>query len=160
LCSRETATLLEWMTCASVPFPVSQKPSRPASKATAMQVLLSPFRTALIEQERNRYPMLGMEWSRRPGRQEARSSDNLFTSRFWTVSRNGGRPFKMTAAKLRLAQAPIGKPGTKIGELAVSRQTLYRHMDPEGQLRPDGKKLLGRKRRGALSVTKPPQPSA
>jgi hypothetical protein len=55
----------------------------------------------------------------------------------------------MTIAKLRLAQAAMGKPGTKIGELcgelAVSRQTLYRHMDPAGQLRPDGKKLLGRK---------------
>jgi DNA invertase Pin-like site-specific DNA recombinase len=77
--------------------------------------------------------------------------------------RNGGRPFKMTTAKLRLAQAAMGKPGTKIGEicgeLAVSRQTLYRHLDPAGQLRPDGKKLLGRKRRDALSVTKPLQSS-
>jgi DNA invertase Pin-like site-specific DNA recombinase len=66
--------------------------------------------------------------------------------------RNGGRPFKMTAAKLRLAQAAMGQPGTKVGELClelgVSRQTLYRHMNPKGQLRPDGEKLLGRKRRG------------
>jgi DNA invertase Pin-like site-specific DNA recombinase len=29
----------------------------------------------------------------------------------------GGRPFKMTAAKLRLAQAAMGKPGTKVGRL-------------------------------------------
>jgi DNA invertase Pin-like site-specific DNA recombinase len=66
--------------------------------------------------------------------------------------RNGGRPFKMTAAKLRLAQAAMGQPGTKVGELClelgVSRQTLYLHMNPKGQLRPDGEKLLGRKRRG------------
>ena len=78
--------------------------------------------------------------------------------------RNGGRPFKMTTAKLRLAQAAIGQPGTKIGELCtelgVSRQTLYRHMDPTGQLRIDGKKLLGRRRKGAPPATKPPQPAA
>ena len=65
--------------------------------------------------------------------------------------RNGGRPFKMTTAKLRLAQAAMGQPGTRIRELCVelgvSRQTLYRHMNPTGQLRPDGERLLGRKRR-------------
>jgi len=65
--------------------------------------------------------------------------------------RNGGRPFKMTAAKLRLAQAAMGQPGTKVGELCaelgVTRQTLYRHMDPTGVLRPDGEKLLGRSTR-------------
>jgi DNA invertase Pin-like site-specific DNA recombinase len=70
--------------------------------------------------------------------------------------RNGGRPFKMTAAKLRLAQAAMGQPGTKVGELClelgVSRQTLYRHMNPKGQLRPDGEKLLGRKRRGPTGI--------
>jgi DNA invertase Pin-like site-specific DNA recombinase len=62
--------------------------------------------------------------------------------------RNGGRPFKMTAAKLRLAQAAMGQPGTNVGqlcsELGVTRQTLYRHVDPRGALRTDGKKLLGR----------------
>ena len=34
-------------------------------------------------------------------------------------SRNGGRPFKMTPAKLRLAQAAMGQPGTKVGELCA-----------------------------------------
>jgi DNA invertase Pin-like site-specific DNA recombinase len=65
--------------------------------------------------------------------------------------RSGGRPFKMTAAKLRLAQAAMGQPGTKVGELCaelgVSRQTLYRHVDPRGTLRTDGEKLLGRANR-------------
>jgi DNA invertase Pin-like site-specific DNA recombinase len=65
--------------------------------------------------------------------------------------RNSGRPFKMTTAKLRLAQAAMGQPGTKVGELCTelgaSRQTLYRHMNPTGQLRADGEKLLGRKRK-------------
>jgi DNA invertase Pin-like site-specific DNA recombinase len=61
--------------------------------------------------------------------------------------RKGGRPFKMTAAKLRLALASMGQPETKVGdlckELGVTRQTLYRHVSPKGELRPDGAKLLG-----------------
>ena len=60
--------------------------------------------------------------------------------------RNGGRPYKMTAAKLRLAMASMGEPETKVGELCaelgITRQTLYRHVDPTGKLRPDGRKLL------------------
>lgn len=60
--------------------------------------------------------------------------------------RSGGRPFKMTPAKLRLAMASMGKPETKVGtlcaELGVTRQTLYRHVSPTGELRPDGKKLF------------------
>ncbi len=70
--------------------------------------------------------------------------------------RNGGRPFKMTAAKLRLAQAAMGQRETKVGELCaelgVSRQTLYRHMDPKGRLRPDGEKLLGSRRRASITA--------
>ncbi|RAR57329.1 hypothetical protein BCL93_1154 [Onishia taeanensis] len=62
--------------------------------------------------------------------------------------RKGGRPFKMTAAKLRLAMAAMGKPETKVSdlcqELGITRQTLYRHISPKGELRPDGEKLLAR----------------
>lgn len=60
--------------------------------------------------------------------------------------RKGGRPFKMTAAKLRLAMAAMGQPETTVGnlckELDITRQTLYRHVSPKGELRPDGVKLL------------------
>jgi DNA invertase Pin-like site-specific DNA recombinase len=60
--------------------------------------------------------------------------------------RRGGAPFKMTPAKLRWAMAAMGKPETKIGalcaELGITRQTLYRHVDPQGNLRADGEKLL------------------
>jgi len=63
--------------------------------------------------------------------------------------RKGGRPYKMTTAKLRLAMAAMGKPETKVGdlcqELGITRQTLYRHISPRGELRPDGMKLLSRK---------------
>jgi DNA invertase Pin-like site-specific DNA recombinase len=62
--------------------------------------------------------------------------------------RNGGRPYKMTPAKLRLALASMGKPDTKVSELCtelgITRQTLYRHVSPTGELRPDGQKLLSR----------------
>ena len=33
--------------------------------------------------------------------------------------RNGGRPYKMTAAKLRLAMAAMGQPETKVGDLCA-----------------------------------------
>lgn len=62
--------------------------------------------------------------------------------------RKGGRPFKMTPAKVRLAMAAMGQPGTNVGdlceEIGVTRQTLYRHVSPTGELRPDGAKLLAR----------------
>lgn len=65
--------------------------------------------------------------------------------------RTGGAPYKMTAAKLRLAMAAMGQPETKVGdlcrELGITRQTLYRHVAPDGSLRDDGKKLLGEKRK-------------
>jgi transposase-like protein len=52
----------------------------------------------------------------------------------------------MTTAKLRLAMAAMGQPETHIGalcrELGITRQTLYRHVAPDGVLRPDGKRLL------------------
>lgn len=67
--------------------------------------------------------------------------------------RVGGAPFKMTPAKLRLAMAAMASRDTKIGELCVElgikRQTLYRHVSPAGELRPDGEKLLERKGRGS-----------
>ena len=65
--------------------------------------------------------------------------------------RVGGAPYKMTSAKLRLAMAAMGQPETKIrdlcSELGVTRQTLYRHVGPNGTLREDGRKLLEGKAR-------------
>ncbi|MDK9718945.1 MAG: recombinase family protein [Trichlorobacter sp.] len=63
--------------------------------------------------------------------------------------RLGGAPYKMTPAKLRLAMAAMGRSGTNVGELCqelgITRQTLYRHVDPKGMLRSDGEKLLASK---------------
>ena len=62
--------------------------------------------------------------------------------------RRGGRRPKMTPAKVRLAAAAMGKPETTVAqlceELGISSQTLYRHVSPTGELRPDAKKLLQR----------------
>lgn len=49
----------------------------------------------------------------------------------------------MTAAKLRLAMASMASRDTKVGvlcaELGITRQTLYRHVDPKGNLRQTGR---------------------
>ncbi len=60
--------------------------------------------------------------------------------------RLGGRKCKMTPTKLSLAQGALGNQDTKVSELCkelgISRQTLYRHVNPQGQLRKDGYKLI------------------
>jgi DNA invertase Pin-like site-specific DNA recombinase len=60
--------------------------------------------------------------------------------------RKGGRPFKMTSAKLRMAKASMERTETSVSdlckELGITRQTLYRHLSPKGELRADGAKLL------------------
>jgi DNA invertase Pin-like site-specific DNA recombinase len=67
--------------------------------------------------------------------------------------RNGGRSCKMTPAKFRLAMASMGKPETRVGELCaevgISYLTLYRHVGPEDNLRPDGRKRLGGRKQKA-----------
>lgn len=64
--------------------------------------------------------------------------------------RKGGRPYKMTPAKIRLAMASMGQPDTNVSdlckELGVARQTLYRHVSPTGELREAGRKLLAQGR--------------
>jgi DNA invertase Pin-like site-specific DNA recombinase len=60
--------------------------------------------------------------------------------------RKSGAPFKMTPAKLRLAMASVGNRETVVSdlckELGITRQTLYRHVAPDGSLREDGAALL------------------
>lgn len=62
--------------------------------------------------------------------------------------RNGGGQYKMTSAKLRLAMTAMGQKETVVSELfkelGVTRQTLYLHLGPDGVLRQDGQKMLGR----------------
>jgi len=87
------------------------------------------------------------------GRVMARETPNAFWGRVDSAPR-GGRPYTMTAAKLRLAMAAMASRDTKVAvlcaELGITRQTLYRHVDPKGNLRPDGQKLLD----GQKSATK------
>ncbi|AOD24647.1 transposon DNA-invertase (plasmid) [Rhodococcus sp. p52] len=63
--------------------------------------------------------------------------------------RKGGRPYKVTPAKLRLAMASMGKKDTNVSalckELGITRQTLYRHVSPTGELREAGNKVLAQR---------------
>jgi DNA invertase Pin-like site-specific DNA recombinase len=60
--------------------------------------------------------------------------------------RKGGRKYKMTLAKLNIAKAAMENKETKVSELCkelgISRQTLYRFISPQGELRADGIKLM------------------
>src|SRR5512142_562392 len=60
--------------------------------------------------------------------------------------RKGGRKFALTKAQVRLAQAAMGKKGTRVSdlceELGVTRVTLYRYVGPEGELREHGRRVL------------------
>lgn len=62
--------------------------------------------------------------------------------------RKGGRRPKVTPAKLRLAQAALKDPNTQVNtlckELGITRQTLYRHLSPQGELRSDGQRVVSR----------------
>ena len=57
------------------------------------------------------------------------------------------RAWERTLAKLRLVMAAMGQPETVVGdfcrELGITRQTLYRHVGPDGSLRSDGLKIMG-----------------
>jgi DNA-binding phage protein len=56
----------------------------------------------------------------------------------------------MTPAKIRLAMASMGKKDTNVSalckELGITRQTLYRHVSPTGELREAGHKVLAQRR--------------
>ena len=61
--------------------------------------------------------------------------------------RKGGRKFELTKAQIRLAQAAMGNRDTKVSdlceELSITRTTLYRYVGPNGELRANGKRVLG-----------------
>lgn len=60
--------------------------------------------------------------------------------------KNGGRKFQLTKGQVRLAQVSIKNRDTFISELCkelnVCRQTLYRYLSPDGELRNYGRQIL------------------
>ena len=63
--------------------------------------------------------------------------------------RKGGRKFALSKAQVRLAQAAMANRDTSVSELCaelgIKPVTLYRYVDPQGELREQGRKvLLGR----------------
>jgi len=61
--------------------------------------------------------------------------------------KKGGRKFHLTKGQVRLAQASMKNKNTNVSELCrelgISRQTLYRYLGPDGELREYGKQVLG-----------------
>ncbi|NQY38404.1 MAG: recombinase family protein [Alteromonadaceae bacterium] len=60
--------------------------------------------------------------------------------------KKGGRKFQLSKSQVRLAQASMIHRDTNVSELCkelgVSRQTLYRYVNPKGELRNYGKQVL------------------
>tara|TARA_R110002020_G_scaffold47644_6_gene135509 strand:+ start:833 stop:1444 length:612 start_codon:yes stop_codon:yes gene_type:complete len=60
--------------------------------------------------------------------------------------RTGGRKFALTKAQVRMAQAAMANRDTSVSELCkelgVKPVTLYRYVDPNGNLRDYGKRVL------------------
>ena len=61
--------------------------------------------------------------------------------------RRGGRKFALTKAQVRMAQAAMASRDTSVSklskELGIRPATLYRYVDPKGNLRDYGKRVLG-----------------
>ena len=61
--------------------------------------------------------------------------------------RRGGRKFALSKAQVRLAQAAMQSRATSVAELAkalrIKPVTLYRYVGPNGELRENGKRVLG-----------------
>ncbi|MET0053033.1 MAG: recombinase family protein [Candidatus Thiodiazotropha sp.] len=61
--------------------------------------------------------------------------------------KKGGRKHQLSKGQVRLAQASMKDKDTNVSELCrelgVSRQTLYRYVGPDGNLRDYGKQVLG-----------------
>ena len=61
--------------------------------------------------------------------------------------RKGGRKFALTKAQVRMAQAAMANRDTSVSELCrelgIRPVTLYRYVDPSGNLRDYGKRILG-----------------
>ncbi|MEI4263454.1 recombinase family protein [Roseovarius sp. D0-M9] len=60
--------------------------------------------------------------------------------------RTGGRKFALSKSQVRLAQAAMANRDTSVAELCkelgVTPVTLYRYVDPKGNLRDSGKRVL------------------
>ena len=62
--------------------------------------------------------------------------------------RKGGRKFALTKAQVRVAQAAMASRDTSVAELCrelgIGRGTLYRYVGPDGALRENGRRVLGK----------------
>lgn len=65
----------------------------------------------------------------------------------WVRGRKVGRKFALTKAQVRFAQAAMAQRDTSISdlckELGIERVTSYIYVDPNGELRDYGKRVIG-----------------
>ncbi len=108
-------------------------PGSTVETATSAQELISSIFAALAEFDRastKERTVVGLRSARARGRA-------------------GGRPHKMTPEKVRRAAASMSKAETCVAdlcrELGITRQTLYRYVSPDGELRAEGRKLASKK---------------
>lgn len=75
-----------------------------------------------------------------------RTMAGLQAARARARGRKGGRKFALTKAQVRMAQAAMASRDTSVSELCkelgVKPVTLYRYVDPNGNLRDYGKRVL------------------
>ena len=72
--------------------------------------------------------------------------------------RKGGRKFRLTKAKVRLAQASMSHRDSSVTqlckELGIARSALYRYVGPNGELREHGKRVLHSKQENTTLQTR------
>ena len=119
------------------------RPDRPRRRAQG------PHRARRGHRHHDRRRQARLRDLRRPGRVRTRTDLRTHHRRAGLGPRP--RPQRRPALQDDAGQAPPrrgldGQPDTKVGdlctELGVTRQTLYRHVSPTGELRPDGRRLL------------------
>jgi hypothetical protein len=108
----------------------------PRSAAKTVRIVACPSLLPTLKRLADVYWGLSSKWT------ENRVKPERGGSSARARGRKGDAPFKMTAAKVRLAMAAMRQKETKVtdlcSELAITRQTLYRHVAPDGTLRKDG----------------------
>lgn len=129
---RELVNLVHDLTQRNIGFKVHSGHGASIDTTTANGKLVFGIFAALAEFERElirERTMAGLASARARGRQ-------------------GGRPRKLNQAKIELAASALANKDTNVGELCkllgVSRQTLYRHVAPDGTVRVVGKRTVSR----------------
>ena len=120
--------------------PASHHPSSPKGIHKGAQ------RRDALRGPRRASPSIAVTWpSRHRELIRERSVAGLEAAR--ARGRKGGRKFALSEAQVRLAQSAMAHRDTSVSELCrelgIRPVTLYRYVDPQGQLPEQGRKVFG-----------------